>query len=221
MAIVRVQQRLHLANAPAFGKWNVYSSAYFQTSTVVPSSTVKDLLQRFFWGGAYTGTSSSFVWHTMAPFVSSTNSGLLTTWEWSGTALVKLDDYPITPINWGTGGVRMPSQACVAIGYRAPQTGNPQKGRSRFWVGPLELTGANITSSGLGYRMTPTMVDLIVSNMVGTIGALTTAGWQLMVKSGSGGGTTFAAANEVYVDDVFDVQRSRRAHTVYQARSAI
>jgi len=115
----------------------------------------------------------------------------------------------------------MPSQMAVAVGYRAPQVGNPQQGRSRFWIGPLQLTGANILGAGLAYRMTTTMVDLIVSNVLSTVAALATNGWVLQVRSGTGSGTTFADANEIYVDDVFDVQRSRRAHTLYQKRDSI
>lgn len=221
MAYVRIEYRLKLNSAPAYGKWNIYSKAWFQTSTPVPSSTVKNLLQRMFSGHPGAGTTPQ--WHSSSPFVGGAGAGQLTKWEWSGTALTSRVDYPVTPLSYSDTPSRFyPAQIAVAFGYRAPITGNPQKGRSRFWVGPIAISNANVSDvPGLGVRLTPGAVDTAAACFKSCVQLLHAEGWDLVVKSGTGGGTTFAVANEVYVDDVFDVMRSRRTYTAYQKRLTV
>jgi hypothetical protein len=78
------------------------------------------------------------------------------------------------------------------------------------------LTG----SLGRGTYLTTGAVDAIAANAVSCITALESVGWQLMVKSKVSGVTTFWDAEELYVDDVIDIQRSRRAWQTYQRRTS-
>lgn len=221
MPHVRTQTARQLAGAPGFGNWVVYSQAWWQTAVTTPSAAVIGLLDRLFTGKPAAGTSPMRFRND--PWISSAGSGLLTVWQWNGSTMDKLDDYTYDPVViGGTGGVAYPPQCAVAIGYRRPQLeGQPvQRGRSRFWIGPIYILGMN-TSSGIGCHITPAAVDDIADNAADCIAALAAEGWVLQVRSGTGEGTTFAAADELYVDDVIDVMRSRRAPTTYQKRIAL
>jgi hypothetical protein len=218
MSFIRTQTARQLAGAPAFGKWVVYTQAWWETDDATPTPTVIGLIDRFFTGRPAAGSTP--VHFRTDPWISSAGSGLLTAWEWNGSTMDKLDDYPYNPVNFGPiGGVAYPSQCAIAIGYRRPlgEGENPQRGRSRFWVGPLYLTGMN-ASSGIGLHLTSATVDDIANNAAACVTALEAEGWVLQVRSGIGEATSFAAANEVYVDDRIDVMRSRAAPTTYQAR---
>lgn len=238
MAYVRVQNRLRLINAPSFGQWNVYSSAWFSTPNPTPDAAVYGLLERLFWGAPASGFTA---WHAADPFVVTTNAGLMTTWEWSGSALVKLADHAYTPTAWnlGTAGrLVLPPQMAIAVGYKAPLTGSPvgphgkpsTARRSRFWVGPLSIRSDYIDANrGIDYHLTPTAVDTIATNfqtIVDLLNAHVASGgasepWTLVNRSGKHEDTTFHDTTECYVDDALDVMRSRRAFTSYQKRLSI
>lgn len=217
MAIVRVEMRLHLASAPPVGKWNQYSKAYFETSTTTPDLSVLEQLENLFRLLAVDRSNPQLA---CAGIDATSGAGLFTLHTWDGEVLVAAGTYPFTPAVWSfTAAVSLPSQCQIAVGYRAPIVGNVQQGRSRFWVGPLEFkTGGYILGHGLNARIASGTVDTLAGYAQDVIGELASLGWVLQVKSKVGGVVSFAAANEVYIDDVLDTMRSRKTYTSYQAR---
>lgn len=220
MANVRVQYRRQLAGAPTIGKWDVYSGAYFNTATPTPSPTVLTLLQKMFLGYATLGESGNNYTDTRV-FETAAGAARIDVWTVAGGALTAVASEPVTvptayPPTPHTG---LPSQCQLTFGYKADVGGNPQRGRSRFWIGPLSINvGQHLNNFEGGLHLKPETADRVLSNSLGAINDLAAEGWELRVKSGTGGGTSFAAPSHFYVDDVFDIMKSRRSWQLYQAR---
>lgn len=221
MGIIRVQYKRNLTGPPSFGKWAIYSGAWFETSDTTADGFVTTLLQRLFLGLPYSGTSGAEIGNSV--FNTTSGAARITCWSWAGsltqTQAVNVSIPTFTP----TSPVLLPSQAAIAVGYRRPITTVPQNGRSRFFIGPLHVAAAALDTSahGRGLVLTSGAVSNIKDCALGCITRLRdTHGWTLQVKSGAAGSETFAAADEIYVDDVLDVQRSRRSWEVHQARES-
>jgi hypothetical protein len=225
MATVRVQLKRTILGAPSIGKWNVYSGAWFSAADPVPSATVRTYLQRLFMGQHPTLTSTGYKWTGNEVFSQAANAADIRTWEWTGAQQVLRYSGVWTVEAWSPGVTqKFPQQACVAIGYRRALVGGekPQKGRSRFFIGPLlSTTGLFVADAHNTLTASNATVDIIQGNALAGIQALAGQGWVLQVKSGTGANLSFAAANELYVDNVIDVMRSRRAPRTYQKRTAI
>jgi hypothetical protein len=219
MAIVKLQSRRSFRNAPSLGKWDIYSAAYFDTATAVPNSTVRDLVTRLFLG------QSAGVQNTMGRtnvIVTGANASTVRAWEWTAGALVSLGQWTQSvTANDAAGGalrVNMPPQCSIAVGYRTEVNIPRQRGRSRWWLGPVVLDTANSTDPEALLRLNATGLDQVADNATDCLTALAAQGWNLVVKSGPLLTATFAPAFELYVDDVIDVVRSRRAWQVAQER---
>lgn len=223
VAIVRVQLKRTLTAAPALGTWDVYTGAWFQTSTVVPTGAVQTQLLRLFNGLSTSGGNQ----YNATEGVFSTVLGAtdLRCWSWSGGVSTLEFTGPLqNPNIFVTGPINLPPQTSISVGYRRPLGAgeNVQKGRSRFFLGPLKLgEGYYTTGVGSGLRLTDDAVNKVVANAKGCIEELSTLGWVLQVKSGTGAGLTFDTADEIYADDVLDVNRSRRGFRYYQRRDTL
>lgn len=217
MAIVRIQLARQFAGPPAIGQYRTYTGAWFSTATPVPSPAVLALLGKLWTSGLFAvGNQQVFA---DKPMVSGVNAGVVSAWEWQGSTMTSIGKYPIDL----AGGVvvsptTFPSQCMITVGYRANAGGDRRRGRSRWFLGPFTM-GANFvsTTSG-GARLTSAGVDKVASASRGFVADLAAAGWTLQVKSGQKAASVFNPAVELYVDDVFDVQRSRRTWQNYQAR---
>jgi len=221
MVIARVQWKRKLAGAPAYGNFDTYTGAWFETSNPVPTTTVRNLLIRL-WSGqdrnGSNGTNPFYSW----PFLVGSGQSQLTTWEWTGTEQVQRFSGAVTVPTFTSGGVTLwipPAQIATAVGYKSAPGEHPQWGRSRWFMGPIvtAASAVNLSTSG-GARWASTYVGYIAANAADCIAALAAQGWVLQVKHGTGAGSTWTAALELYVDDVFDVQRSRRWVKSTQAR---
>lgn len=225
MVATRVQLRRPLANAPAVGTWDAYIGACFETTDPEPTATVRGLLVNLFSGANATNLSTARIISNEA-FDLGSNACQLSTWSWSGSWSLEYAGNLTLPQNAvGSGDVYgFPHQLGISVGYRAELgTGVPrQRGRSRFWLGPLLIKGTVVTGGVAtgGLRLTAAGCDQLVSNVTSTLAALASEGWSLVVKSGSGP-YTFHDAVEIYVEDVFSVQRTRRPWSNYQARATI
>ena len=220
MTIVRVQLKRRLAGGPTIGKWDTYSGAWFSTTNVVPSTAVQKALVDLFSG--WRGDSAYPITHSDV-FDQSSGASNLSVWAWDGTHQVHQGDYsPSIARSISPNYLVLPAQCALAVGYKATVTGPRQRGRSRFWLGPLKLTGGSYTATASGgVRLTAAAVDSLTQGVHDCLGLLAGSGWVLQVKSGSGSGVSFHPANEVYVDDVLDVMRSRRTWQQYQKRLTI
>jgi len=174
-------------------------------------------------GGTDAENNLAARWTTNEAFDLGSNRAQLSVWSWQGSWVTESVEPMTLERQLHNAGTfwSFPGQLGVAVGYRADLgSGVPrQRGRSRWRVGPLVMNAAYVTGGGEtgGVRLSPSGCDQVVANAVSCLNALATEGWQLMVKSGSTN-YTFSPAVEMYVDDVFDVQRSRRPWSNYQER---
>lgn len=143
-------------------------------------------------------------------------------WEWTGGALVSRYSAMHTTSRSAPSGTPyryFPRQLSVAVGYRADLGGGVprQRGRSRFFLGPLTVGGllTGDDTNG-GWRLSNAAVDLVVERAKWRIDQLAANDYTLGVFTKGTG--TVSPAVELYVDDVFDVQRSRRPWPLYQKR---
>jgi hypothetical protein len=220
MAIVRVQLKRRLSGSPSIGKWDVYSNWWFSTADPVLSSTEQGHLVDLACGKA-PGSGGPFTRHDV--FDSAAGASVLSTWEWTGSALTHLADYTPSIVRSTPSIVAVwPQQCSVAVGYRSDVSGPRQRGRSRWWIGPLYIVSpyAQNTVAG-GPRLTTAGVDFLANNTAATLAALEALGWTLQVKTGQGLAQEFHPAVELYVDDVPDVMRTRRPWQTYQKRVAL
>jgi hypothetical protein len=210
VAFVKIQFVRSFVNPPALGKWDVYSAAYFATATVVPTLAVRTMVQRMFLGLPVSGGDVIGRTNLLAP---GATTARFTAWEWSGGALVNVGNWsdPLLSNNATAdpANIALPSQCCIAIGYRADVTGARQRGRSRWWNGPLFMRTDQMFNDG-GAKLNSGIVDQYAENARDTIGELATLGWVLQVKSNPLLTAEFNPAVELYVDQVFDVMRTRR-----------
>lgn len=226
MAIYRIQCQFDIAGAPGIGKWQVYRGGYFSSAdTNGPSSDVRNQLRNMFLGLNSSAAFSSCVASTLV-YRQGASAMSIKAWryeagQWVGVGTWPMSMFEVQP----SGGVlhRLPMQCAIAVGYRADLgSGVPrQRGRSRFFLGPLALgnfltTGGN-DASGLA-RLSSTGVDALVGNAVSTYNALAGLGWTLGVMVG---GSSWEPVSEFYVDDVIDVQRGRRTWQTYQKRTTV
>jgi hypothetical protein len=187
----------------------MYSGAWFDTTSTTPSSTVlRELVALFHGLSVPLGGNSNLI--ATDPFTLGA-SGVLKVWQ-GPAPIVHLGDYTAT-IPAVASVVQLPSQVSIAVGYRTPTTGPRQRGRSRFFLGGLGLRFTPVYGPG-GARIPSAVVDQLTTAMHDRIAALAALGWTLVVN-GAGG---FAPATEVYIDDVFDVQRGRRTWSTHQSR---
>lgn len=225
MTTVRVQTQNEVAGAPSVGSWAVYRNLYFTVSgSPTPSPTVATQLRRLVCGHDTTGTGTYSVCSD-SRFRSGAGSFRIKTWTLSGGLFSPASDQTFSMEGLGpsaTPYIDLPSQLAIAVGYRADLgSGVPrQRGRSRWWLGPLTMSASALTggpTSG-GMRLADATVDRIVSNAVGCLTTLASAGWVLGVRSM--GADELVGVDEVYVDSILDVQRKRRPWMVYQKRQA-
>lgn len=222
MPVIRVQYKRTMSGAPPVGKWGVYSQAHFQTAAApVPSATQLAQIQRLFLGMDTTSTTNA-VLRTQA-FNTATGGALVTVWERTGGSWVKVGDYPVTvPLSSISSILPLPQQTALAVGYRAAPMGPPQRGRSRWFLGPGRINASyTVHDDTGGLRLSVAGVDRVVLNASNCLAALAAEGWSLRVASGRGELMSFWPAVELYCDDVLDVMRSRRAWQTYQARQSI
>lgn len=222
MAIVQLQLKKSFLSPPPVGKWAVYSSMWFSTATIVPSTAVLDAFNRLMNGRPAVGQATLL---TSAAGVINTdvNGGLVSAWQFSGGSKTRVGDYPVTIVNDGGAGLqRLPSQTQICVGYRSTTGANTRLGRSRFFIGPCSiLSGYSDVSGGGGLRLTNAGVDVLVGNVVSCITALRGLGWDPVVQSNRRILASHNPVQEVYVDNVFDVIRTRRAWVTYQKRQAV
>lgn len=221
MGIVRIQYQRPLLGAPAIGKWSVYSTAWFNATVEDPSSIVQTYIERLFQGRAPSGQGNPIIGN--GAFSSAVGAANITTWSWFSGTLTKVSSYARTVESLNPGpAIQMPSQAQVAIGYKANVQGPVQRGRSRFFLGPCSTSSSYVVQNAAGgLRLTTGAVDTLTDNVKQTVNALAAQGWVLQVKSGQSLLASFSPAVEVYCDDVFDVMRSRRAWQLYQKRRTL
>lgn len=223
MATVRVQMRRTWAQPPALGKWDVYTGAVFDSSAgATPSATVRELMVRLWSGVDATGSNAAGVMDN-SPFDISPGGSRLVTWtrgasgwEQAHSEDFQLSSYALQGV--GTEFFAFPGQLGIAVGYKANVGGNPQRGRSRWWLGPI-LTTTNRLAGGAttgGVRMSPAAVALLAGYARNCLVELTEEGWVLVVRSPSTG--TTSPAEELYVEDVFSTLRSRRPWRTSQTR---
>lgn len=222
MPTVRAQLRMDLLGAPAVGRWRRYTGAWFTVAgSSTPSATVADLLLRL-WNGTGPGPGTGGPAIGTAIYRGGAASAQLRTWTLSGGNLTFASDTALqTPdLLPTTATVRLPFQCACAVGYRADLgPGVPhQRGRSRWWLGPIvttySVTTAFVDSTG-GPRFAPAFVDKVADNAAACVAALAAEGWVLGVRVLES--DTLVAASTIKVDDVIDVQRSRRTWPTYSA----
>ena len=222
MAILRTQLKRHLVDPPSGGTWDVYSNAYWQTDETTLTNTQRDYIKRLFSGEQPTGTADRILATTL--FDSGTDRANVTAWSW-GSSWTKTYDEDFTSSGFAvSSGLLLPQQCAISVGYRRPQTTFFQNGRSRFFLGPLKIASTAIdgTHDGHGMHLTTAAVDTLHDNALACLTALAGQGFELVVKSGKQAtGLSFAVANEIYVDDVIDVNRKRRSYQKYQNKTAI
>lgn len=226
MPIYRIQCTFDIAGAPGIGKWQVYRGGYFSSAdTDGPSSAVRNQIRNLFLGLDSGAAYSSCVASTLV-YRQGASAMSIKAWKYEGGAWVGAGTWPMSMFEvQPSSGVtsRLPMQCAIAVGYRAELgSGVPrQRGRSRFFLGPLALgnfvTSGGNDASGL-LRLSSTGVDLLVGNAVSSYGALSALGWDLGVMVG---GTSWEPVAEFYVDDVIDVQRGRRTWQTYQKRTTV
>lgn len=213
MTLYRVQYERTLASAPGVGSWQVYSNGYFDASDPVPNgSDLTSMVALFEMSGVSASIGGTNVFGYSGKY---TATGRITIWS-VGASFVKLADYAVTPPSFGSGGTVVPSQCCIAIGYRADMGGPIQRGRSRWFVQPGSINGT-VANVGGGLRLSSVTAERCAILAKERINDLAADGWTLCVR-GVGG---VAPAEEVYVDDVFDVQRSRRTWREVQHRRTL
>lgn len=228
MPTVRVQIRQTLADAPSVGTWNVYRGGWFTvTGSTTPTYAVQRLLVDMFNGlrAPNTGGTAN-TWTSTSVYRLGITAGRLKVWTVSGGALtlahqesVAVMDSPMTPGPTEP----LPYNLAVAVGYRANLgSGVPhQRGRSRFFVGPLLMKsgGLNRTTGNGGARLAEGVVDTIAENFAANVASLRASGWSLGVRVL--GSDTLHDVTECYVDDLLDVQRSRKSWVNYQKRVSL
>jgi hypothetical protein len=218
MAIVRVEFRRTLRNADTVGKWDMYSSAYFEGPGSIPGLLVRNHIRDLFLGSGSGGYS---LYNRTNAIVTGTNAGQIKCWEYTGGLLVQSFigpcDIPVSDQN-SSGDLSLPTQLSIAVGYRSDVPGPRQRGRSRWWAGPICCQYTALSEGPGGGRFIPAMVDAYANNASQKIATLSGLGWVLQVKTAAILGFTFSPAVELYVDDVPDVLRSRRTWQTYQKR---
>jgi hypothetical protein len=207
-SLYRVQLLRNMANVPAgAGSHHVWSGGWFQCDHDGSVDTVAfQAFQRLWTGCATTVLGNGAVQN-------GANAGRITVWDASGAGLVKVGT-TFGTLDSGPSGAMMPSQVAVAVGYRHAPGPIVQRGRSRWFIGPVSIAaGATLVSPG-GLRLTPAAVDNIAASMAAQLVVLAGRGWHLRVKGVEGVTTPV----ELYVDDVLDVIRTRRTWRAYQKR---
>jgi hypothetical protein len=219
MTIIRVQSARQFRDAPSLGKWDIYSSAYFETTDTAPGAAVRGLITRLFLG--HDRDEATLVLRTNA-IQTGVTASTITAWRWVSGALVNAGSWSQEVYASDAGGGDqnryLPSQCSIAVGYRADVEGPRQRGRSRFWLGPVVSNSTYVINTPGGARLSSSGCNLIASNALDCLEALQAQGWTLVVKSGPLTEATFSSAIELYVDDVIDVMRSRRTWQINQAR---
>jgi hypothetical protein len=222
MPIVKVQfERTIIDSGGVRGKWDVYSSAYFDAPANSPGLAIRTLIQRMFLG--LPRSSGSTVGRTNLLIPGATGARL-TSWEYVAPLLVNTGEFTDALLSnnatASSANLGMPTQCCIAIGYKTVDQVPRQRGRSRWWNGPLYLRTDQVMQSG-GMRLLGSIVNLYAFNASDCIDALADLGWVLQVKTGPLASATFDDAVELYVDDVIDVMRSRRGWQQHQERISL
>ena len=218
MAYVKVEFKRTFLGAPSVGKWDIYSSVYFDAPAGTPSLGVRNVMQRMFLLLPNTGTGAYCYTNQLQRGSGSTQLRL---WTWTaGTLVARSSHSDNLVVNDGDlADVQMlPSQCCTAMGYRADVEGPRQRGYSRFWAGPLTIANGGLSEGDGGLRFTSAAVGFMQAYFRQCLDALETADWYLVVKSGPLATATFSPVVELLSDDVIDTMRSRRSWQNYQER---
>jgi len=219
MPYVRVQFERSLAGAPPLGKWDIYSTAWFDAPDVDPSPTVRALFQRLFLGLPVTGGNVNLRGNQL---IQGAGGARIKVWEYVVGTLVLRNSYSDSLLSnnatVNSANIALPTQACMAIGYRTEVNVPRQRGRTRFFIGPIYTRTDKINWENGGLRFNSAVIDQQAQYAADVVGALTALGWVLTVKSLPLAFADFNPAYELYVDDVVDIQRSRRTWQAHQER---
>lgn len=220
MPIVKVQYRKQFASMPSIGSWGVMNTGWFETDATTLTTAQRNIMQRFFDLAGPVGTLTD-QWFHADTLDHGAGASTLSLWQYSAPTTTHLVDYPVTYPGYvgATPKVTLPSQAAISVGFRHGSDAVVQRGRTRFWFGPFALADGSYNTSPGGLRLRSSTVDTIAGNVADTLALLRdTHGWSFMVREGPIASSTFTAPDVLYVDDVIDVMRSRRAWRTYQAR---
>lgn len=219
MAIARVQLVRNIAGAPpGTGNHQIYSGAWFATADPVPNLAQRTALVKLLTGYPPTGRTALI---SDAMMQIGTAAAELRVWQGS-TTVTAVGQYLVDLSGPRPSTVQtFPSQVAICLGYRNVGMAATvyQRGRSRIRIGPVAIGGGGTiptVTGGVNPRLAPEWVNEFALQAQIKIQQLAALGWVLQVRGQ--GGAVIAPANEVYVDDVFDVQRSRRTWKTHEAR---
>lgn len=221
--LIKVQLARQFESAPSVGRWDIYTAAVFEGPTAALPAGVMDNMVRLFLGLPGTGALSGGAGNVFS--FGGVNRGVgsatVNTWTW-GPGWDFANTFTTSIPNIAGGGVLLPLQCGVPLGYRTAPQGRPEKGRSRFFLGPVTpLAGTVVLSDVGGVRLSTSGVDKVVANAMHAHNQLLVAGWRLMVRTGKTNSATFAPAVKFSVGDRFSTMRSRNTWELYRKEAII
>lgn len=221
--LIKVQLARQFLSPPSVGKWTMYTAAVFEGPTAALPAGVMDNMVRLFLGqpGAGVPPSPNLIVFSLGGTDRAVGSAVVNTWTW-GPGWDFANSFTTSIPNIVGTGTTLPLQIGIPLGYRTAPQGRPEKGRSRFFLGPVAPLAGMLAGSDVGgLRLSPTAVDKLVANAMSAHNQLLVAGYRLMVRTGKTNSATFAPAVKFSVGDRFSTMRSRNTWELYRKEAII